>query len=67
MANNLRALVAQIINETGLPAERLELEITERALLSVEESALRAFAQLKALGVQVAIDDFGTGWSAGRH
>lgn len=64
MADNLPALVAQIINETGLPAERLELEITERALLSVEESALRAFAQLKALGVRVAIDDFGTGWSS---
>lgn len=62
--DKLPALIAHIINETGLAARRLELEITESALFTAEEGALRGFAQLKELGVQVAIDDFGTGWSS---
>ena len=57
------ARVAGVLQETGLPAEQLEIEITETSLQSVERSSgtLRA---LKELGVQIAIDDFGTGFSS---
>ncbi len=50
--------------ETGLRADCLELEITERSLLHDNERTLAQFAMLKGLGVRMAIDDFGTGYSA---
>lgn len=50
--------------ETGLRADCLELEITERSLLHDGERTLAQFAMLKGLGVRMAIDDFGTGYSA---
>jgi len=56
-------LVATVLAETGLPPERLVLEITEGVLVTTTD-ALDALKQLKALGVRVAIDDFGTGYSS---
>ena len=53
-----RALAA-----TGLPADHLEIEIVESALLLDESAARRAIEDMKRLGVHVAIDDFGTGYS----
>ncbi|HTH96861.1 MAG TPA: EAL domain-containing protein [Stellaceae bacterium] len=58
------ALVAQILRETGLAASRLELEITETAMLDDPESALRELGALRTLGVRVAMDDFGIGFSS---
>lgn len=55
--------VTAILAETGFPAERLEIEVTESIIQSVDHS-LRLFTRLKALGVQIAIDDFGTGFSS---
>lgn len=55
--------VAAILSETGFPPERLEIEVTESIIQSVDQS-LRLFTRLKALGVQIAIDDFGTGFSS---
>ena len=55
--------VTSILAETGFPAERLEIEVTESIIQSVDHS-LRLFTRLKALGVQIAIDDFGTGFSS---
>nr|WP_323951355.1 EAL domain-containing protein [Aeromonas caviae] len=55
--------VTAILVETGFPAERLEIEVTESIIQSVDHS-LRLFTRLKALGVQIAIDDFGTGFSS---
>lgn len=49
---------------SGLPAARLELEITESTLLEDADQALRTLERLKGLGVRLAMDDFGTGYSS---
>lgn len=56
--------VQAILLETGLPAERLELEITESTVMHSADSSVRALAELKQMGVKLAIDDFGTGYSS---
>jgi diguanylate cyclase (GGDEF)-like protein/PAS domain S-box-containing protein len=53
-----------ILLETGLPASRLEIEITETALVRDFNRALTTLRQIKALGVRIAMDDFGTGYSS---
>lgn len=60
----LVGLVHEILIETGLPADRLELEITETALFKDYKRALDTLRRLKALGVRIAMDDFGTGFSS---
>lgn len=52
-----------ILDETGFPPERLELEVTESIMQQVDQS-LTLFSRLKQLGVMIAIDDFGTGFSS---
>ena len=49
---------------SGLPAERLELEITETALLQNSDQTIEALKQLGALGVHISMDDFGIGYSS---
>jgi diguanylate cyclase (GGDEF)-like protein/PAS domain S-box-containing protein len=61
---NLPTLVHEILIETGLPASRLELEVTESALFKDYQRALDNLRRLKALGVRIAMDDFGTGFSS---
>lgn len=56
--------IAEVLEQTGLPARHLELEITEGALMEQGRDADRRLAMLKALGVRLAIDDFGTGYSS---
>ncbi|MFZ5580844.1 MAG: putative bifunctional diguanylate cyclase/phosphodiesterase [Pseudomonadota bacterium] len=56
--------VTSALHETGLPAESLEIEITESALLRDPERAMAALVELRRLGIQVALDDFGTGYSS---
>jgi diguanylate cyclase (GGDEF)-like protein/PAS domain S-box-containing protein len=58
------ATVADVLRQTGLPPERLELEITEGTLMGDTENALKILTSLKALGVKIAMDDFGTGYSS---
>ena len=57
-------VVAEHLKETGVRAERLELEITEGVFLAEGETTDDTFAKLKALGVRLALDDFGTGYSS---
>jgi EAL domain-containing protein (putative c-di-GMP-specific phosphodiesterase class I) len=59
--NDLVEQVTQVLSETGLPAEQLELEITESAFMADLESAARQVAALRALGVRVSLDDFSAG------
>lgn len=60
----LPTLVAQTLASTGLPPERLELEVTEGFIMQHAPSAIEQLMQLRELGVVLAIDDFGTGYSS---
>ncbi len=57
-------MVARTLEETGLPAEMLELEITESTVMQQTDATLGMLKRLKELGVSLAIDDFGTGYSS---
>ena len=61
---DLPRLVHQILIETGLAPTRLELEITESAMITDPERTTHVLRQLKSLGVSIAMDDFGTGYSS---
>ena len=61
---DLANMVHSILLETGLNPRRLELEITEGALINNFNRALVILGQLKNIGVKIAIDDFGTGYSS---
>ncbi len=56
--------IARILAETGLDPRRLELEITETAVLDVDDGVLAIIGQLRQIGVSIALDDFGTGYSS---
>ena len=63
----LPGIIAAVLTETSFPAERLEIEVTESALVGDLDLARRLLDELKALGVRLALDDFGTGYSSLRH
>ncbi|MBD9483425.1 EAL domain-containing protein [Pseudomonas sp. PDM14] len=56
--------VAQVLAKTGLDPARLELEVTESAVMDDPDRAMELLLHLRALGVRLAIDDFGTGYSS---
>ncbi|MEO4048167.1 EAL domain-containing protein [Pseudomonas sp. CAU 1711] len=62
--SDLAAEVAAVLDATGLPAERLELEITESVMLDDALDAQTILEGLKALGLHLSMDDFGTGYSS---
>jgi diguanylate cyclase (GGDEF)-like protein len=57
-------IVRDVLLETGVAATRLELEVTETALIHDLTRALHNLRQIKALGISIAMDDFGTGYSS---
>jgi len=59
--------VNRALAQTGLPARRLELEITESAIFKDPAAALAALHELRGSGVRIALDDFGTGYSSLSH
>ena len=60
----LAKVVAAALAASGLPPERLELEVTETALFHDSETTLSMLYELRELGVRIAMDDFGTGYSS---
>jgi EAL domain-containing protein (putative c-di-GMP-specific phosphodiesterase class I) len=64
---NLASVVARALDESGIPASALCLEITESAIMEDPEAAHAILQGLKALGVRLAIDDFGVGYSSLSH
>ncbi len=63
-SKTLPLIVVSALEKSGLPAHRLELEVTESVLISDDETARRALEQIQVLGVRIALDDFGTGYSS---
>src|SRR6202012_1156073 len=61
---NLPSVVMDALKQSGLPATRLELEITETLLLEKSGQVLATLHALRALGVRISMDDFGTGYSS---
>jgi diguanylate cyclase (GGDEF)-like protein len=61
---NLKEKVIRILQSTGLPPARLELELTESILLRDMGAAISTLSELRTLGIHIAIDDFGTGYSS---
>ncbi len=56
--------VASVLRQTGFPAERLELELTERTMAAYSDEVATQLVQLRNLGVRISLDDFGTGHSS---
>jgi len=61
---NLAQDVREVLAETGFPADRLELEITESYLLRRPDAAAAVIDDLRRLGIRIALDDFGTGFAS---
>jgi diguanylate cyclase (GGDEF)-like protein len=59
--------ILQTLIEVGFPPQRLELEITENALVVDQEQAMKTITSLKNQGISIALDDFGTGYSSLHH
>jgi len=60
----LMAMVTSALRDSGMPAERLELEVTESVLLQNNEDNLALLHRLRGMGISIALDDFGTGYSS---
>ncbi|WP_374724454.1 EAL domain-containing protein [Calidifontibacillus erzurumensis] len=64
LQRNLAEKIKEVIKETSIRPQNLELEITERVVIHDIDSALSVLKQLKDIGVHISIDDFGTGYSS---
>ena len=62
--NDLVERIAELLDETGMPPEQLELEITESMMMLDPARTVQVLNELKALGIRIAVDDFGTGYSS---
>ena len=66
-ATRLLGSVTKSLSASGLPANRLEIEVTEPAMVGREEMVLTTLHNLRALGVRIVVDDFGSGYSSVRQ
>nr|MBX2804544.1 EAL domain-containing protein [Hyphomicrobiales bacterium] len=64
VSGELVSIVSEALQQSGLPANRLELEVTEMLLLGNTNETMKQLRDLKEMGVAVAMDDFGTGYSS---
>lgn len=65
--DNFDQEVARVLEDEGLPPDRLMLEITENDVMGEPDAAAKVLDALKQLGIQIAVDDFGTGYSSLSH
>ena len=61
---DLTSVVLRLLEETGLDASCLELEVTESSVMKNAETAISTLRELKAMGIRISIDDFGSGYSS---
>ena len=64
MKNDFLDEIQRILDESGVPATNLEIEITESIMIDSVDKALECIDKIRAMGIQIAIDDFGTGYSS---
>lgn len=64
MKNDFLDEISEVLKSSGVPADKLEIEITESIMIDSVDKALQCIDQLRAMGIQIAIDDFGTGYSS---
>ena len=62
--SNLIEMLSKVLQESGVEAHHLELELTESVIMQNAEFTIQVLSQLQAMGVKIAIDDFGTGYSS---
>jgi EAL domain-containing protein (putative c-di-GMP-specific phosphodiesterase class I) len=62
--DRLDTMIAAILRDTSMPADRLILEVTESLLVEDDADAIRSLRAVRDLGVRLAVDDFGTGYSS---
>jgi diguanylate cyclase (GGDEF)-like protein/PAS domain S-box-containing protein len=64
LRGDLPSVVARVLEDTGVPPDRLELELTESVIMANAEQTMATLQAFRRLGVSLAIDDFGTGYSS---
>ncbi len=64
MKNDFIEEMREVLQTTGIPADKLEIEITESIMIDSVDKALKCINVIRGMGVQIAIDDFGTGYSS---
>ncbi len=64
MKNDFLDEIRDVLRSSGVPAERLEIEITESIMIDSMEKALQCIDEIRSMGIKIAIDDFGTGYSS---
>ena len=64
MKNNFIDEIKEVLQISGIPADHVELEITESIMIDSAEKALKCINEVRSMGIKVAIDDFGTGYSS---
>jgi len=64
MKNDFSEEIRELLKNSGIPAEKLEIEITESIMIESADKALQCIDEIKGMGVKMAIDDFGTGYSS---
>lgn len=62
--SDISSIVAEVLSETGLDAQHLEIELTESAIMRSPKKTIAVLSTLNDMGVTLAIDDFGTGYSS---